>query len=597
MIKTWAWAAFLAALAGSPLLLAFVPEASLPSGLAYLAHDGRDVIGFVVCLAIAAYLSSTHPVTIRHGQLLRERLEKAGEPAFSLTAFGLASLVALCLMPSWRWNAEGFGGDEPKYLRMAESLLHDLDVDVQSESHVEWTAARFSRNARRLLRDAGDEVGRLFTGTAPSENHRWARGNWTLDGLHGGWYYVQSPGLPILLLPGLVAREVLAPPRPAAFLPLLTLAALWAFAATQTVKLASEVSTSRVAGLIAGIATALSAPLLIGGFHFYPESAAAALLPWLIRYARSLGPTPNAATALALGLACGFLPWLHPKFLLIAAVLVALLVWRLSSTRLALGFALGGAALVFGALLLFDHHVTGLLTPDALYQRYGSAVYRGPAAFASPLVLNGLITALFGARDGLLVMARLFVAAVLAIRVCWLSDRRSTLELSAVFASLWVAAAVHEGGAPGPPGRLMAPVACVLAAFLALGLVRLWKNLAYLLTLIVLAALTITITNGMLDDWRRTVNPYREAFGTPARDFAKDLPDGPGRTEAPLETHKSRDRLRGLCMTAILAGWATWFARHPQGHSGRIEWQLAYWIAGLWGTLALAAFALWALGP
>lgn len=597
MIKTWAWAASLAALAGSPLLLAFVPEASLPSGLAYLAHDARDVIGFVVCLAIAAYLSSIHPIAIRHGQRLRERLEKAGEPAFSLTAFGVAFLVAISLMPSWRWNAEGFGGDEPKYLRMAESLLHDLDVDVQSESQLEWTAARFARNARRLLRDTGDEVGRLFSRTPASEAHRWARGNWTLDGLHGGWYYVQSPGLPILLLPALVAREVFAPPRPAAFLPLLTLAALWAFALVQTVKLAREVSTSRAAGLIAGIATAASAPLLIGGFHFYPESAAAALLPWLIRYARSLGPMPNAATALALGLACGFLPWLHPKFLLIAVVLVAFLAWRLRATRLTLGLALSSAALVFGTLLLFDHHVTGLFTPDALYRRYGSAVYRGPAAFASPLVLNGLITALFGARDGLLVMAPLSIAAVLAIRVCWLSDRRSTLELLAIFASLWVAAAVHEGGAPGPPGRLMAPVACVLAAFLALGLVRLAQNLAYLLTLIVLAAVTLAITGSMLDDWRRTVNPYREVFGTPARDFAKDLPDGPGRPEAPLETHKSRDRLRGLSLIAILAGWVTWFERHPQAHSGRIERQLTYWIAGLWGTLALAAFALSALGP
>jgi hypothetical protein len=278
-------------------------------------------------------------------------------------------------------------------------------------------------------------------------------------------------------------------------------------------------------------------------------------------------------------------------------ILLALLSWKLRSRRLPLSLLLTGAAIGAGTLLLFDHHVTGLLTPDALYRRYGSAVYRGPAAFASPMVLNGLVNALFGARDGLLVMAPVLIAGALAIGVCWKGDRRTTLELLAVFASLWIAAAVHEGGAPGPPGRLMAPVACVLAAFLAVGLVKLRTNVGYLLTALTLASLTLVITIAMFDDWRRTNNPYREMFSTPERDFAKHLPDGPGRREAPYETHKSRDRWRGVVLLAILGAWAIWFARDRETSAQAVERRVAAWALGLWGTLGGAALALSALGP
>jgi hypothetical protein len=213
------------------------------------------------------------------------------------------------------------------------------------------------------------------------------------------------------------------------------------------------------------------------------------------------------------------------------------------------------------------------------------------------MVVNGLVTALFGARDGLFVMAPVLLAGALAIGAGLRHDRRATLALAVVFASLWIAAAVHEGGAPGPPGRLMAPVACVLAVFLAFGLVRLSKSLAYLLTATTLAALTLTITVAMFDDWRRTNNPYREMFAAPTRDFAKDLPDGPGRRDAPYELHKSRDRLRGVVLFLALGFWSAWFARHPADAAFRREGVLARWVMAFWMTLGIVAFALWALGP
>jgi hypothetical protein len=594
--------ALVAALAAPPLLLLGLPEGLLAPGLAYLAHDARVLLAFPAVLALAAYLFSLEPLA-RAARRLRECVERACQRAaplargwLSLVSFVAAFFAALVLMPDARRNATAFGGDEPKYLRMAESLLRDMDVDVASQHQQEWTPGRQLTGLRRLVRETGEEIPRLFQRSPTPEHHRWNLGNWTLQGLHGGQYYVQSPGLPLLLLPSLIAREILAPDRPPAFLPLFTLAALWSFAFVQTVRLASEASGSGPAGLSAAAVALLSAPLLLGGFHFYPESAAVALVPWLLRHARRPGAAPGAPLAAALGLGCGLLPWLHPKFLLIALVLLALLARRLQAQRAALSLLLAGAAFGLITLALFDHHVTGLLLPDAFYRRYGASFYGGPASLASPLVVNGLVTALFGARDGLLVMAPGLIGGVLAAVVCWRTDRRATLELGAVFGALWVAAAVHEGGAPGPPGRLMAPVACVLAAFLAVGLARLRSSAAYRLAVIALSALSISISVAMLRDWRRTVNPYREMFTVPQRDFAKDLPDGPGRAAAPLELHKSRDRLRGALLVSVLFGWAWLFARPPEGERP-LELRLAGFCLGLWATVALLAATLSALGP
>ncbi len=596
MSRAGARAALVAALAAPPLLLLVLPLGLLPSGLAYLGKQAPAALFFPAALGLLVY--GLAPRLQPTCEPLTERLARVSPSRLSIV-LGCAGFVAsVLLMPASRRNATAFGGDEPKYLRMAESLLHDLDVDVASQSHQEWTVGRQFQSLRRLLRDVGEEIPRLFRPQPLAEGHRWNLGNWTLEGIHGGQYYVQSPGLPLLLLPSLILREILAPERTPAFLPLLTLAALWSMALAQTARLASEVSSSTQTGLVAGVLTACSAPLLMGGFHFYPESAAVALIPWALRYARAAGPMPSPVLAAALGLGCGFLPWLHAKYLLTALALLALLAWRLRKRRLALTLLVCGAGLEFAALALFDHHVTGLLLPDAFYRRYGTWFYSGVGTFASPMIVNGLVTALFGARDGLLVMAPILIAGTLAAGVAWKHDRRSALELAVVFSSLWIAAAVHGGGAPGPPGRLMGPVACALAGFLALGLARSSRDTAYLLTTATLATLTLAITAGMLVDWRRTVNPYREMFPTQQTDFAKDLPDGPARPDgAPFEAHKSRDRWRGALLVGLLASCAWRFARQIDESARPLEWRLARWSLGLWSTIAAAAVGLSALGP
>src|SRR6185295_13999989 len=134
-------------------------------------------------------------------------------------------------------------------------------------------------------------------------------------------------------------------------------------------------------------------------------------------------------------------------------------------------------------------------------------------------------------------------------------QRRVALTLAAAFASLWLAAAVHDGRAPGPPGRLMAPVACVLAVPLALGLLRLHRSLAYRWTLALLALLTALISFTLWSDWRREMNPYRRMF-TADTDFTRDLPPGPpGPDDAPAALRRGVEIARGAVPLALVGFW------------------------------------------
>src|SRR4029078_4941353 len=72
--------------------------------------------------------------------------------------FGVAVSSGLYVMPAERWPAAKFSGDEPKYLRLADSLYHDLDVDLSADTPapIDWPILR--RNVRDLLRATRDAL-------------------------------------------------------------------------------------------------------------------------------------------------------------------------------------------------------------------------------------------------------------------------------------------------------------------------------------------------------------------------------------------------------------------------------------------------------
>jgi hypothetical protein len=584
----------LGVVAGPLLLPVIVSPAALPHGLAFAVTSGRW-LGWLGLAAAVLSLAIGNRVRVWTG--VGSVLDRVPARAFRLAVAGGALLLALLLIPGHRWSGATLTGDEPKYLVMAESLYRDLDVDVSGDAGEPVTLRQFAANLRALGRSTANallSLARTPFGADAPEGHRWSLGNWTIAGRQGGVYYVQSPGLPVVLAPAVALQRSLAPHRRDPLVPLLTLALLWSITVLQVVLLAVEVSGSRLAGVAAGLVAALSTPVFVGGYHFYPESAAAPLVPWIARFARRSGPALDRLRSAGLGLAAGTLPWLHPKFLLLAVAALVLLLRRVLRDRPRLALSSVGFLAPLFALLLFDHHVTGLARPDAFYQRFADPLYTGPASVLSPALLTGFVNALFGARDGLLVMAPVLVAALLALPRLWRRDRTIVIDLGALFAALWIAAATHQGGAPGPPGRLMGPVAALLAAPLAVGLAELRPSLPFRWATAALAVVTLAITVTMLGDWRRAVNPYR-GFAAESR-FDLDLPDGPRDvSHVSPAVRRAWDLARAGILTGVLAFWA-WRLNRPRPQSPR--WRSIVNLgAGFWGTLALVSSALHALGP
>jgi hypothetical protein len=228
-------------------------------------------------------------------------------------------------------------------------------------------------------------------------------------------------------------------------------------------------------------------------------------------------------------------------------------------------------------------------------------VYPGLGVFFSLRFLTGLSTALFGARDGLLLLAPACVAALLAAPAALRRAPAPVLQVGLVFAAMWAAAATHEGGAPGPPGRLLVPVAGLLAVPLAAGGVELRARLGFRWTALILALAGFAATAWFLADWQRTVDPWRHAFASPALDFSRHLPDAPAEGPVEMATRHWRDVWKGLLLFAGLAFWAlrlatTEGAREPLG--GLEAWRaLAATHAAWWITLFAFGLGLAALHP
>jgi hypothetical protein len=570
----------LAPLALTPLL----PSRLLPPGFAFVLANGAWLV--VLGALAAAVTLFWHGATLPPPRLwprISDRLEGlAARPAalaLALIAFG----AALLLVPAYRWYGPP-SGDEPKYLRLAYSLYRDLDADVAVNQAGPLNLDGLAGNITHVCQRTGRALIALARGDRPSADRLWGQRNWTVAGWAGGLYYVQSPGLPALLVPALALDPPTEPEGPPPPLAVATLAGLWALALVQTTTLAAEVSGSRLAGLLAAIAVATSAPLLVGGQHFYPEVAAVAAVPWLARWLRPDAPRPGLARTLALGVTAGGLAWLHVKLLPLGLTAAGLLALRLRPRDRAL--LLVALMLPLTGLLLFQYAVTGLFRPDAIYLRFGSDVYRGPGDFLSVRLVGGLVNALFGPRDGVFVMAPVLLAAVLVLPRLWRRDRTTTLSLGALFASLWLVTALHGGGAPGPPARLLAPVVPLLAVPLAVGLAELRDHLPFRWTVAALLLASLAMSGAMLADWRRTVKPFRGVLSAQT-DFSADLPGGGVSGTASLAS--------GGLLVLVGAFWARRLSSvvpRPGTAAAELWRQILAFHAAAWATIFLSSAAL-----
>lgn len=507
--------------------------------------------------------------------------------AFGLGALAVIAVLAFARVPQQEKEAEAFGGDEPKYLRIAFSLLRDTDADISGGRTETPDLATRAQQVRHLLLSARDSVGDLFRPVVVPAGHIWNAGNWTVRGLDGGLYHLQPPGLPALVAVAVGIGEMVLPERDPGIYVFVLLALVWILAARELFLLALEISGDRVTAAVFGGLVFASAPVWVGGYQLFPESLALFLFPWMLRRLRASDRPFGALSAVACGLMNGYLLWVHPKLTIVAGLFAAMaLVRPATSTRSKVWFTAAFGLIAFTSLL-YCFQISGLFRPEGLYIRQAEEYVGSP----NPLSMRfaaGLVKALLGGRDGLLIFAPILALGVMAMRVPRLAAR-TTLEMAALFAVVWLTSAVHDGASLGSPSRLMAPVLFIPAFLLVVALRdRPSANLKAAACLLFIFGCLVTET--MSGDWRRNVNPYRTMFVDPATNFEPSLP-GNSFSEAAYRV----DLAKAAFIVVVLAMTAKVLRRSAGKPANPLA--PAFFGAGVVGVVMTLAYGLHWLTP
>ena len=344
--------------------------------------------------------------------------------------FLIAFLAYALLAPQWAWHWDNHPGNEPKYLRMAVAIGHDLTLDAEGvsapmeELDVAPAGEALSRAAFSLARESAGMARALLRGPralSPDEVHATRISRQVIRGKEGGVYYVLAPGPSMALAPTLRIDRAINRARGEAGRLAVSVLAWTALAALLVVALFQLVrdATGR-SGLAAAVAFgfALLPPFTFYSFQFYPEMPGALVLAVSFRML-ALRPASLWRHPWLFGWMVATLPWLHQKFLLVWIVLVATagwVAWRESSRsdedasarraarrRFFVGLA---APQILSAYFfaLYNFAITGSPRPDAVFIAWGWGL-------TNQRLGQGILGLLLDARYGILPYVPVFALA------------------------------------------------------------------------------------------------------------------------------------------------------------------------------------------
>jgi hypothetical protein len=352
-----------------------------------------------------------------------------------------AVLFALAL-PRMLERLDPLTGDEPFYVMTAISILRDRDLDERNNY------------ARRDYEEF------YPTAPLPDDWRGWEEFPWPLpphpatthlDGLH------TKHGLGLSLLIA-VPYELLG--RVGAVLVVLLCASLLA---GQMYLLALEAGGDRRLAAAVAVGLVMTVPLAPYAYLLFPEVPAALLLLYAVRRvsAARTGEWPWLLT----GAAIGSLPWLHQRFAPTAVVLALVLLVRLGRQRRWEEATTALAPVVVAGCLL--------LTYNLWLYRWPLQDTRDHAGFNDVAgTLNGGFGLLLDAQWGLLIVAPVYLVALVAA-ILWWRSAPSTARVAAAAATPYLALVASYNvwwGEWGPPARYLVPVAPLAAGALAAAL-------------------------------------------------------------------------------------------------------------------------------
>jgi hypothetical protein len=343
------------------------------------------------------------------------------------TAFALSLAIYLCFGLRSA-AAVGPGADEPHYLVITQSLLRDHDLAIEN-NHLRGDYREYF----------GGEL----------------RPDFLRRGLNEVIYSIHAPGLPALLVPAYAI---------AGYRGAVVMVCLFGALAALAIFDLAALLTSPATAWIAWAATCLTVPFVPHSWLIFPEMPGALLVAWgaLWLYA----PLPSRArTWIWRGAALALLPWLHTKFVILLAAIVAALLLRLWRAPRAAA-ALVAPAMVSVALWFWSFHV--------LYGAFDPQIPYGDFPKLYVLAANiprGVLGLLFDQKFGLLMYAPVYLVA---IGGAWMLLRRRESRLFALALILTVVAFVASStrmymwwGGSSAPARFLVPILPLLAPMVA----------------------------------------------------------------------------------------------------------------------------------
>jgi hypothetical protein len=473
--------------------------------------------------------------------LLAMRLPPMRIPAPGWRAvFLLSFLIYALLTPEWARHWDGHPGNEPKYLRMAVALGHDLTLDAEGvkaameELPTTPLGDALVASGGSLARESWRMAVAVVRGDAGRDAIRATRiTRQTIRGKEGGVYYVLAPGPSVLLAPSFRIDRALNRSRGTSGPITVSVLAWNAIAALLVVAVFLLVrdATARP-GVAATLAFgfALLPPFLFYFFQFYPEMLGALVLA-VAFHALALKPERLGRHPWLFGLLLATLPWLHQKFLPVWLVLVATAVWvmwRHVIPRARPGptpeesTVNGGSDSVEGSAgqdrpsvtsdssredpgrrtrndrsrwlvaflvpqllslyltALYNFAITGSVRPDALFLAWG------PGGVTTARMGQGLLGILLDARYGILPYVPLLALAGAGLVLS--GARRFAVVLpAAVVYYLTVASADNWAGAVCNLGRYFMPLAPLAIALVGVALTRTSRRRGALALALILA--------------------------------------------------------------------------------------------------------------
>ena len=424
-----------------------------------------------------------------------------------------ASVIACAIVstPALRFSNQ-LHGDEPKYIRYCELWYQGGGFDISAKTLPAdvpaGSAPALHRIPGLLLGSIREDTLALGTDLAAfaanPRGFRWNRASGEegfVNGKRGGVYQIYQPGLSFVLLPGYLLDRVfssLPPGYQGEFAPSLVMTnvvLLLMFGASAVALgrlLRHALESDGLAAAWAALAM-LTLPTSAFAFQFYPELPGLLLIVLVCTYVLFAPAQTHVALAASAGLGAAGLAWLHPRFLLVSAVLaVCGLVRSDARSRLAFAFAAG---LVYFSVLGFNYHVTGSFLPTALWD-----AARPAEGFVRDRVPLNLIGYALDRTWGLAPHAPILLAVVPGLVLLARESWTRALFVAIVGLALAIPASAHTlNAAGGTPGRLVVAVVPLLVWPIAVLVRRFWSS--WTVRALAVIAIVSSLDAGLTYNW------------------------------------------------------------------------------------------------